>query len=256
MRNRRRPVVRRTRSEEGPWRDPLEEAKGAAEADAASDDRFNRLVRSLGGTATASAVFGDPVEKGGVTIVPVARVRFGVGGGFGRGPGKKKRDEDAADQVGYGQGGGAQASPVGYIEISGGEAEYKRIVDPVRPMAVLMLFPLVGVLCFGLMAVIGLQSAKSAQEAAPGDAAPAAPAVPDHPLARLSCGSGLNEGCTVSEHRSLRRRRGRGCSLSAPPSSRSLRQTSRRRPVGGLPPPAPVTPARTPSRRAARCPAP
>jgi len=147
--------------------DPIDEAKSAAEADAASDDRFNKLVNSLGGTATASAVFGDPVEKGGVTIVPVARVRYGVGGGFGRGPGKKKRDEAASDQVGYGQGGGVQASPIGYIEISGGEAEYKRIVDPVRPMIVLMAFPLVGVLCFALMAVISLQTARSAKKLLP-----------------------------------------------------------------------------------------
>jgi uncharacterized spore protein YtfJ len=148
--------------------DPIEGPRGAAEADAASDDRFNRLVRSLGGTATASAVFGDPVEKDGVTIVPVARVRFGAGGGYGRGPGKKKRHEESAeDQVGYGQGGGVQATPVGYIEIAGGEAEYKRIVDPVRPMAVLMLFPFVGVVCFGLMAIISLQTAKSAKKLLP-----------------------------------------------------------------------------------------
>ena len=148
--------------------DPIEEARSAAESDAASDDRFNRLVHSLGGTATASAVFGDPVEKDGVTVVPVARVRYGVGGGFGRGGGrKKKREESDEEQVGYGQGGGVQATPVGYIEISGGEAEYKRIVDPVRPLAVLMLFPLVGVLCFALMAVISLQTAKSAKKLLP-----------------------------------------------------------------------------------------
>jgi len=149
--------------------DPIEDAKREAEADAAaSDDRFNRLVESLGGTASASAVFGDPVEKDGVTIVPVARVRYGVGGGGGRGPGrKKKRDADDAEQVGYGHGGGVQAAPIGYIEISGGKADYKRIVDPVRPMAVLVLFPLVGVLCFAMMAMISLQTAKSARKMLP-----------------------------------------------------------------------------------------
>jgi len=150
--------------------DPIEEAKSEAAADAAaSGDRFNRLVESLGGTASASAVFGDPVERDGVTIVPVARVRYGVGGGGGRGAGrKKKRDADGAEQeVGYGHGGGVQATPVGYIEISGGKADYKRIVDPVRPLAVLMLFPLVGVVCFALMAIISLQTAKSARKMLP-----------------------------------------------------------------------------------------
>jgi uncharacterized spore protein YtfJ len=81
-----------------------------------------------------------------VTIVPVARVRYGVGGGGGRGPGRRKRDADNADQVGYGHGGAVQAAPVGYIELRGGEANYKRIADPARSMAVALLFPLVGAL--------------------------------------------------------------------------------------------------------------
>ena len=66
--------------------DPMEEAKREAEADAA-DNRLGKLVESLGGTASAKAVFGEPVEKDGVTVVPVARVRFGVGGGAERGSG-------------------------------------------------------------------------------------------------------------------------------------------------------------------------
>jgi uncharacterized spore protein YtfJ len=159
--------------------DPIEEARGEAEADVASSaDRFNRLVESLGGTASASAVFGDPVERDGVTVVPVARVRYGVGGGGGRGAGrKKKRDADgAAQEVGYGHGGGVQAAPVGYIEISGGRADYKRIADPVRPLAVLMLLPLVGVVCFALTAIISLQTAKSARKMLP--AMPHLPHVP------------------------------------------------------------------------------
>lgn len=151
--------------------DPIEEAKCEAEADAAAaSDRFNRLVESLGGTASASGVFGDPVERDGVTVVPVARVRYGVGGGGGRGAGrKKKRDagDGAAQEVGYGHGGGLQAAPVGFIEISGGRAVYKRIADPVRLLAVLMLFPLVGVVCFALMAIISLQTAKSARKMLP-----------------------------------------------------------------------------------------
>lgn len=150
--------------------DPIEEARSEAEADvAASADRFNRLVESLGGTASASAVFGDPVERDGVTIVPVARVRYGVGGGGGRGGGRRKKRaaDDASQEVGYGHGGGVQAAPVGYIEIRGGRADYKRIADPVRPLAVLMLFPLVGVVSFALMAIVSLQTAKSARKMLP-----------------------------------------------------------------------------------------
>ena len=113
-------------------------------------------------------MFGAPVEKDGVTIVPVARVRYGVGGGGGRGAGrKKKRDAAAPDEVGYGHGGGVQASPVGYIELRDGQASYKRIVDPVRPMVVLLLFPLVGVVSCAAMAVITVQVAKSLRKMMP-----------------------------------------------------------------------------------------
>ena len=141
--------------------DPMDEAKREAEAGVA-DDRFSKLVDSLGGTASAKAVFGAAVEKDGVTIVPVARVRFGVGGGGGHGPGrKKKRDASDREQVGYGHGGGVQAVPVGYIELRDGKTSYKRIADPARPLAMLLLFPLVGVISFGMMVAISLQAAKS-----------------------------------------------------------------------------------------------
>jgi uncharacterized spore protein YtfJ len=122
--------------------DPMDEAKREAEAKAA-DDRFTKLVESLGGTASAGAVFGAPIEKDGVTVVPVARVRYGVGGGGGRGMGRKKGEAQDSDQVGYGHGGGVQAAPVGYIELRGGETSYRRIADPVRALAVALLFPLV-----------------------------------------------------------------------------------------------------------------
>jgi uncharacterized spore protein YtfJ len=133
--------------------DPMTEAKRQAEADAA-DERFGKLLKSLGGAATAKAVFGQPVEKDGTTIVPVARVRFGVGGGGGRGPGSKKASENGdAEQVGYGQGGGVQAGPLGYIELSGGKATYTRIADPARPLAIALLAPLVLAISFGIAAL-------------------------------------------------------------------------------------------------------
>jgi uncharacterized spore protein YtfJ len=140
--------------------DSLDEAKREAEAGAA-DDRFSKLVEALGGTASAQAVFGAPVERDGVTIVPVARVRYGVGGGGGRGPGRRKRDIGNGEQVGYGQGGGLQAAPVGYIEIRDGQTSYKRIADPARPLVLALLFPLVGVLAFAIVTLVNARVAGS-----------------------------------------------------------------------------------------------
>mgnify|MGYP003554994174 CR=1 FL=1 len=74
--------------------------------------------------------------------------------GGGRGPGRKKKgDAGDADQVGFGHGGGVQAAPVGYIELSGGQATYKRIADPARPMAIALLFPLVGAIAVAIVAL-------------------------------------------------------------------------------------------------------
>jgi len=143
--------------------DPMDEAKKAAEA-AAADDRLGKLAQALGGTASAQAVFGAPVERDGVTVVPVARVRYGVGGGGGRGQGRRRRSAGDAEQVGYGQGGGLQAAPVGYIEIRGGQASYRRIADPVRPLAFVLLFPLVGVLAFVIVTLVNARVARSSPD--------------------------------------------------------------------------------------------
>jgi len=85
---------------------------------------LERLAEKLGAKASVSAVFGEPVVRGGITIIPVARVGFGFGAGVGRG-----RKEAEAGQGGGG-GGGGSAVPVGYIEISNGSAVFKPIRDP------------------------------------------------------------------------------------------------------------------------------
>src|SRR5437867_2331324 len=75
------------------------------------DRFFERLLGALGGGTTVSAVFGQPVEQSGVSVVPVARVRFLLGGGLGAGP-------VAGEHSGEGGGGGGavSATPVGYLE--------------------------------------------------------------------------------------------------------------------------------------------
>jgi uncharacterized spore protein YtfJ len=100
----------------------------------AMEDKLVRLADRLGATAKAAAVFGEPVQRSGVTVIPVARARWGFGGGSGKG-----KDEQGE---GTGAGGGVQASPVGYIEVSDGDAQYKRINDPLRTALALLVLPL------------------------------------------------------------------------------------------------------------------
>ncbi len=81
---------------------------------------IERLADRFGLNASAKAVFAEPIERDGITIIPVAKTRWGFGGGSGR-----KKDKE-----GIGAGGGVQVAPLGYIEIKDGQTEYKPIRDP------------------------------------------------------------------------------------------------------------------------------
>ncbi|WP_406859955.1 spore germination protein GerW family protein [Streptomyces sp. HUAS MG47] len=85
---------------------------------------LERLAERLGGTASVTTVFGEPVTRDGLTVIPVAECAYGFGGGTGR--------ENSADKTGEGGGGGggAAAKPLGYIEIGDGVAVYRPIRRP------------------------------------------------------------------------------------------------------------------------------
>lgn len=91
---------------------------------------MGRLAARLGGDATVRMVYGDPIQRGEVTVVPVARARYGFGAG--RGPNGGDGEESG------GGGGGAQVSPVGYIEIKNGEATFRNIwsLSSVLPLVI------------------------------------------------------------------------------------------------------------------------
>jgi uncharacterized spore protein YtfJ len=91
-----------------------DEVRHAVEEDPASR-LLEQLVGLVAGRAGTTAVFGDAVERDGITVIPVARVRWGVGGGGGRGP----------EGTGSGGGGGAVADPVGYIELTSNGATFR-----------------------------------------------------------------------------------------------------------------------------------
>jgi uncharacterized spore protein YtfJ len=106
-----------------------EEAKVTTKGSALVDALLERVGDAVGGRATVSSVFGEPVERDGITVIPVARARFGFGGGGGAGPG----EGDAGS--GGGGGGGALVSPVGYIEVRDGTAQFRRITGPADVLA-------------------------------------------------------------------------------------------------------------------------
>jgi uncharacterized spore protein YtfJ len=68
---------------------------------------------------TVRRVFGDPIERDGVTIIPAAKVRGGGGGGGGEGP----------DGRGSGGGFGVSATPAGAYVIKNGNVRWEPALD-------------------------------------------------------------------------------------------------------------------------------
>jgi len=102
-----------------------EEARETASVARPAAELLERLADKLGAKASVSAVFGDPVERGEITIIPVAMVGFG----FGAGVGMNRKSKEGDQGQGGGGGGGTLATPRGYIEIKDGEAVFKPIRD-------------------------------------------------------------------------------------------------------------------------------
>lgn len=94
------------------------------------DELLERIGQTVGDNAKVSTVFGEPVEREGITVIPVAKARFGFGGGGGAG------GREGEEGSGGGGGGGASVSPVGFIEVRSGTATFRRISSPTDLLAV------------------------------------------------------------------------------------------------------------------------
>ena len=108
---------------------------------------------------TVKRVFGDPYEKDGLTIIPVANVMGGAGAGGGTG---KVTAADAAageaaamgdatartggPEAGYGMGYGVRATPAGVYVIKAGEVVWKPALDMNRLTAQRAIVAVVGLL--------------------------------------------------------------------------------------------------------------
>ncbi|GIH94659.1 spore germination protein GerW family protein [Planobispora siamensis] len=73
--------------------------------------------------ATVNRVFGEPITREGVTVVPVAKIASGGGGGRGK--------QEGGQHPGEGSGGGygLSATPAGVFVIKDGEVRWQPAVD-------------------------------------------------------------------------------------------------------------------------------
>lgn len=77
------------------------------------------MIGSARDALTVKRVFGEPIEKDGVTIIPAARIGGGAGGGSG----------DSEDGSGSGGGFGLIATPAGAYVIRDGEVTWQPAID-------------------------------------------------------------------------------------------------------------------------------
>ncbi|PRY10163.1 sporulation protein YtfJ [Pontibacter ummariensis] len=111
-----------------------------AEGGATQKTFVERIAENLGGVANAERVYGNPVERDGLTIIPVAKAQFGFGGGAGK----------KAGEEGSGGGGGISLTPIGYIEMKQGNSQFR----PIRDQQTLLKVIAVG----GLLALLTVRS--------------------------------------------------------------------------------------------------
>jgi uncharacterized spore protein YtfJ len=90
------------------------------------------LSERFAGSANVKQVFGEPIAANGKTIVPVARVRYFLGGGWGSGEQKGVVNERPLAGGGGGGGGAVIATPAGALEISDTSVRFIRFFDRVE----------------------------------------------------------------------------------------------------------------------------
>lgn len=90
-----------------------------------TENFIENIARDLGVNASIHNVYGQPIQSGEKTILPVARIAYGFGGGFGQGMKKTKQEvtagsfnEEHPGGEGAGGGGGIYARPRGVYEIT------------------------------------------------------------------------------------------------------------------------------------------
>jgi uncharacterized spore protein YtfJ len=96
---------------------------------------FSTLISSIregvASNANVQTVYGEPISVQGKTIIPVARIGYGFGGGSGK---RAARDPLSNGESGGGGGGGGMVVPIGVVEITPDRTRYIPFIGPGKLM--------------------------------------------------------------------------------------------------------------------------
>lgn len=111
-------------------------------------EQLSSIVDRIKEHANVDTVYGEPIERDGKTVVPVAKIAYGFGGGYGsdgrKGSGKNGEDSDGGE--GGGIGGGVNATPAGVVEITDDETRFIKFTNVKKLAAIAGLFLVFGYL--------------------------------------------------------------------------------------------------------------
>jgi uncharacterized spore protein YtfJ len=101
------------------------------------------LINGLRGALSARQVFGEPVERDGVTVIPAATVIGGGGGGGGTGAVQQPSNEDGEaepqGQSGVGVGFGGMMWPAGAFEVRNDGVTWRPAIDLTRVLVMVLV---------------------------------------------------------------------------------------------------------------------
>jgi hypothetical protein len=119
---------------------------GAKEGDEGARKRAfmdpRELMQSVTDALSVRRVFGEPVERDGVTVIPAATVIGGGGGGGGEGAEEPPNGDDPTQpqtQRGFGSGFGGLMWPAGAFEIRAGRVTWRPAIDLTRILVMALM---------------------------------------------------------------------------------------------------------------------
>ncbi|WP_136688859.1 spore germination protein GerW family protein [Halorhabdus amylolytica] len=111
-------------------------------------DAVTAAIETIRESAGVERVYGEAIERDGRTVVPVSRISYGFGGGFGQGSSNTENgdDENASTDNGSGGGGGGGvvAKPIGALEITDENTRFVRFDGRNRLLGAFVLGVAVG----------------------------------------------------------------------------------------------------------------
>jgi uncharacterized spore protein YtfJ len=114
-------------------------------------DVLNAITERLHSSAHVKTIYGEPIVAEGKTIIPVAEVKYGFGGGGGQQGDASNHGSslEGEARTGMGGGGGISVRPLGVVEVSNVGTRYIPFENGRKVVVSVLAGVLLGVMVFG-----------------------------------------------------------------------------------------------------------